>query len=292
MKTECPYCHANQSVLDDLVSLPLPCKKCGQTFVPAEANQAVGSEPLFHVGDSNWEGDGDDHPSTGDPSLITSDVDWISDPECVSAGIRRVANSYFSLVVAVIALATVSVVGQLHPKVIQSPFVLMFVIGAGIVFLISLFLWFNGQVQLRKGHPVGTGLHEAISRSLNMSVMAIVARVFARILSLPLLKGVGGILSMAAFDRLLLYFELLCIELGEETLRLRVQSLSKYYRRGLSAFIGFILLYAFVGVPLRVPLLIVYMGFGAFGLSLIIFSIWFGAVLQAVRRAVEIRLNS
>lgn len=292
MKVKCPYCDANQSVLDDFVALPVPCKKCGQPFVAEEAGRSIDVPstelPSTDAASDQYEADNNLAAATSD----ISDVDWISDPACVSAGIRRVANSYFSLVVAVVSLAAIVVVGEFNPKLMESPLTWMFLIGAVIVFLISLLLWFNGQVQLRRGHPVGSGLHEAIARSLNMSVMAIVARVFAKILTLPLLKGLGGILSMAAFDRMLLYFELLCIELNDDLLRQRVQALSKFYRRSLSAFIGFLLLYVIVAVPAGAPLIGLYVGLAAFGLSLIFFSVWFGVVLQAVRHAVEFRLNS
>lgn len=288
MKTECPYCHAGQNVLEDLCALPLPCRKCGQTFTPTESNEPVESRQFS----DDVESDPYEPQAIDNPIIVTSEVDWISNPECISAGIQRVANAYFSLMVTAVVLGAFSIGAQFNPQMFDSPLLSIFAIGGLIVFLISLFFWFNGQVQLRRGHPVGTGLHEAIARSLNMSVLAILARVFAKVLEMPLLKGVGGILSMAAFDRLLLYFELLCIELDEEELRQRVHSLSKFYRRCFSGFVGFLLLYLFVGVPLRASEVILFVGLGVLGLALIVFSIRFGALLQAVRRTVEIRLNS
>lgn len=287
VKTKCPFCDANQSVLEQSTALPLPCKKCGQTFVPDDVHQASN---LSRLPDGAVL-DVDEYEIIDDESMFLLDSDWIADASCISSGIRRVANSYFSLIVTVVALGTIAIANEFRPKLVQSPVVLMMMVAGFIVFLISLLLWFNGQVQLRKGHPVGSGLHEAIARSLNMSVMAIVARVLAKMLSLPLLKGIGGILSMAAFDRMLLYFELLCIELDNEPLRQRVQSLSKFYRRSFSVCIGFMLLYVLVAVPAGAPLMGLYVGLAVFGLSMIFFSIWFGAVLQAVRQAVEIRLN-
>lgn len=287
MKTECPYCHARQSVVDDLASLSLPCKKCGQTFVPTEVNLRDARQKFDNDAEP-WGIHSDSNPQPP----VTDDDEWIADPESIASGIRRVANSYFSLIVTVIGLGAISVADQFYPQVVRSPFVLLMVIGGAIVFLISLFLWFNGQVQLKKGHPRGSALHEAISRSLNMSVMAIVARVLGKILELSLLRGIGGFFSMAAFDRMLLYFELLCIELGEDALRMQVARLSKFYRRAVASFIGFLLLYAFVGIPLGIPAGTIFVGLGAFGLSLFAFSIWFGSVLQSVRRAVELRLFS
>ncbi|MEP3480802.1 MAG: hypothetical protein ABJZ55_16255 [Fuerstiella sp.] len=287
MKTECPYCSASQNIVDDMASLPLPCKKCGQTFIPAEANLQKDARQLVDDDEQSQQ----DSDSNG-PSLVMPYDDWIADPECIAAGISRVAHSYFSLIVTVIGLATISVADQFYPEVVRSPFILLMVIGGGIVFLISLFLWFNGQVQLRKGHPRGSALHEAISRSLSMSVLAIVARVAAKVLSLSLLKGVGGLLSMAAFDRLLLYFELLCIELGEDGLRMQVSKLSRFYRWSLTSFVGFLLLYAFAGIPLGVPPWTIFIGVGALAISLFAFSIWFASLLQSVRRAVELRLYS
>lgn len=283
MKTECPYCYASQNVVNDMASLPLPCKKCGQTFVPTEANLQKDAQQLVHHDEQPDE----DNDSNGQ-SLVMSDDEWIADPEYIAAGIRRVANSYFSLIVTVIGLGAISVADQFYPEVVRSPFILLMVIGGGIVFLISLYLWFDGQEQLKKGHPRGSALHEAISRSLNMSVLAIVARVLAKVLSLSLLKGLGGLLSMAAFDRLLLYFELLCIELDEDELRSQVSRLCRFYRRSLTSFVGFLLLYAFVELP---PWTI-FIGVGGLMMSLLAFSVWFASILQSVRRAVELRLYS
>ena len=83
--------------------------------MPTEANLQKDAQQLVHHDEQPDE----DNDSNGQ-SLVMSDDEWIADPEYIAAGIRRVANSYFSLIVTVIGLGAISVADQFYPEVVLS----------------------------------------------------------------------------------------------------------------------------------------------------------------------------
>lgn len=293
MKITCPTCFAGQKVRDDLIHLPVPCKKCGQPFVASDVQDQPAADeayPGHSPDDSRYSDDlHDDVDSDVDVEVIDdfSDefvVEFAVDLRRVSRAMSYLLMAYCGIVISFFALLFVLVTGFLHRDAAGVERVAILIVVVMGLALMSGIFWVVAQFKLRASHPKGSAMRGMMSKSLKMSVAGIFTKIVAGSSGITALKAVGSLMSASAFDSFLLYFQMLCRQLGDIELSERVGWLASFYRQMLWILFITAMLMAFSGRGNGIAVALA--GFGAIGfiVCFTVFAFRLGAMIRDVRQ--------
>lgn len=281
MKITCPMCFAGQKVRDELVDLPVPCRKCGHPFVASDVLSQESSDDLY---------DGFHDDVAGDLEVETTETDdrFISesaiDLKRVSRAMSYLLLAYYGIVFSFFAMVVVLVAGFVLQDLVALHDVGLILLAVMGLALFSGLFWVIAQFKLRGSHPSGSPLHGLMSKSLKLSVAGILTKIVAGSADSTGLKAIGSILSASAFDSFLLYFEMLTRQLGDFELSERIRRLGEFYRRMLwILFIG-VMMVALIRIGPGARSAFIGLGSIGFVVGFTIFAIKLGTMIRHVHQ--------